>query len=224
MVVYGPAGVGKTTLASSAQDSTYGKDVFFIDIEAGTRSISDRGDITVFKPNDWLDISGVYKYLSEEKHGFRTVVIDSLTEAQRYSLEYAMRSAKNPEFPGLQDYGKSNEQLVRLVRSFKALSQTKGYTIIFTALEREDKDENTGVVSIGPALSPKAQEGVCGAVDCVARLTVNREGERVLQLAPRGATIAKFRAPITGVRLPDEMKSPNMRIILANLRGEAVAA
>lgn len=48
MMLYGKAGVGKTTFASQAQDVPEMKDIIFFDFDQGCLSISDRDDISVF--------------------------------------------------------------------------------------------------------------------------------------------------------------------------------
>lgn len=218
MLVYGSPGVGKTTLAASAQDSPFGADVLFIDVEGGVRSIADRDDITVFRPDSFDDIKEVYLELKNGSLPYKTVVVDSIGETQALGLRTIMRTAKNPEFPQLQDYGKSNEQIGRLIRSLRGLAQATGINVIITALAVESKDENTGAILTRPALTPKALELAAGAVDMMGYLTQDRDGKRILKFQPHPAYMAKLRQPISGAQIPLVIENPSMVDILAIVR------
>lgn len=216
LVVYGQPGVGKTTFAATAQDSPHGKDVLFVDLEGGTRSVTSSG-VTVFKPQAWTDLQELGEYLLTEKHSFKTIVLDTITEAQRLGLDHVMTGSKTPDLPGLQDYGKSNEQIVRLIRFFRNLAHSEGWNVIFIAQEVEIKDESSGALVIRPALTPKAAEGIAQAVDGIARLTI-KNGKRVLNLAPTAYQWGKWRQPQDVPPLPTELENPSMAQILAHVR------
>lgn len=223
LLVYGEPGTGKTTLAATAQDSEYGSKVMFLDIEGGTRSISDRTDIALFQPQNWDDIRRMLVWLEEDGvyngERIRTVVMDSITEAQKFASEEVMQDAKNPDFASLQDYGKINQKLTSMVRVYRRLAQQQGMNIVFTSLEKQEKDEISGIVSVRPDLSPRASQGVCGSVDAVGRLFINKEGARVLQLKGDNRTLAKVRQPLKGPRLADLIENPTLAQILNHLKG-----
>jgi len=219
MLVYGSPGVGKTTFAASAQDSPYGKDVLFIDVEGGVRSISDRADITIFRPDDFDDIRKVFLMLKNgELSAFKTVVVDSIGETQALGLRSIMKTSKTPDLPGLQDYGKSNEQVGNLIRGLRGLAQSKGVNVIITALAVESKDETTGAVLTRPALTPKALELATGAVDMLGYLSQTKDGTRVLNFAPSPSYMAKLRQPVSGAQIPLRIENPSLVDILAAMR------
>lgn len=219
LLIYGSPGVGKTTLAASAQDSPHGADVLFIDVEGGVRSIADRSDITVFRPDDFNDIIKVFVALKQgDLPQFKTVVVDSIGEAQALGLKTIMASAKNPDLPGLQDYGKSNEQIGRLIRGLRGLAQTRAINVILTALAVEAKDEGSGAILTRPALTPKAMELATGAVDMLGYLTQTREGQRVLKFSPSTQYLAKLRQPLSGAQIPLEIPDPTLPRILEAMR------
>lgn len=207
-LIYGESGVGKTSLLATAQDSERGSNLLIIDFEGGSRSISDRADISIFQPKSFAEVGELYEWLVRDEHGFKTVAIDSLTEAQRIGMGEVMRSAKNPDLPSLQDYGKSNEKIMKIIRSFRPLAQSRGINVLFTALQTE-KTTPAGVTTYGPALSPKAAEGVVGVVDLVGHLTVDRTGKRTLNLRSTSNSVAKVRQPKgENRRFPDVIVDP----------------
>lgn len=221
MVLFGSPGVGKTTLAATAQDSPYGRNVLFIDVEGGTRSIADRTDIMVVQPESFDEVRDVFEWImTEPDHGFQTFVIDTLVELQSVGMRDIMMTAKDPDYPGLQDWGKSTEQISRLVRAFRSLAQTRGWNVIFTAHAREQKDEVDGRIYVRPNLTPKVTERIGGTVDVVGFLTKEDDGTRLLQLDPTRRVMSKYRQPLTGKRLPPVIKDPSLVAILSHLRGD----
>ena len=219
MLIYGSPGVGKTTFAASAQDSPYGKDVLFIDVEGGVRSIADRDDITIFRPDSFDDVKSVFMALKNgELAQFKTVVVDSIGETQALGLRTIMRTAKNPDLPGLQDYGKSNEQIGILIRGLRGLAQAQGVNVVITALAVESKDENTGAILTRPALTPKALELATGAVDMLGYMTQKKDGTRVLNFQPSTSYMAKLRQPATGAQIPLVIENPTLPRILEIMR------
>ena len=218
MLIYGSPGVGKTTFAASAQDSPYGKDVLFIDVEGGVRSIADRADITIFRPDSFDEVKQVFVALKNGELPFKTVVVDSIGETQALGLRTIMRTAKNPDLPGLQDYGKSNEQIGTLIRGLRGLAQSKGINVIITALAVENKDENTGAILTRPALTPKALELATGAVDMLGYMTQKKDGTRVLNFQPSTSYMAKLRQPATGAQIPLIIENPSLPRILETMR------
>lgn len=222
MLIYGVSGSGKTTLCGTAEDTEHGRDVLYIDLEGGTMSIGDRPNISVFRPKQWEDIQKIYQALVSEDHSFQTVILDSLSEAQTLALKSVIGQK---DAVTQQDWGKTNDKILTLVRSFRTLTHTKGIHTIFTALERETKDEITGAVRIGPALTPGSSTNVGAAVDSIGYLTWNEKtGKRILHLAGTGRFVAKIRQPPTERRVPDSMENPSLATLINGLRGDTILA
>jgi phage nucleotide-binding protein len=211
ILIYAFTGVGKTFLARTAADDPKTSTVLFIDAEGGSRTNSDRDDIHVLKPKTFKDITDTYEWLYDNKTQYRTVVLDSLHEIQALGMKDIMRVATNPGFPSIQDWGKSSEQMTRVVRAFRDLAHLHGMNIVFTAPAREDKDERTGLWLIRPALTPAATNGVCGAVDTVGYLSVDvKTGTRKLRIQPTATINAKHRQPPGEVPLPPFIDNPTL--------------
>jgi phage nucleotide-binding protein len=224
MVLFGVPGCGKTTLAASAQDSPHGRNVLFIDVEGGTRSIADRANIDVIRPESIADVQELYHWLIDMsdvgQEPYKTIVIDTISELQRLGMKDILQKSRDPNFPGIQEWAKSNEQISALVRAFRNLAQLKGWNVIFTAHANEQKDEVTGAILIRPNLTPKAAELVCGAVDVVGYMTRDYDGKHHLRLEPSNTIVAKYRQPLTGPVLPTMIENPNLVDILAHMRSE----
>jgi phage nucleotide-binding protein len=214
ILLYGQSGSGKTTLASTAQDSPHGRDVLFIDVEGGTRSISDRADIAVYKPMRWEDLKEVYQALNAGGHTFKTVVVDSLSDVQTLALKSVVGDVGTPD---QRSWGATNEKLIGFVRALKNLAYSQQVNSVFTALVREEKDEN-GVLVSRPAMTPGSALNVCAAVDNVGYLTKNDKGERILHLEGTKHFIAKTREPMTNRKLPAKFANPTLVDVLAALR------
>jgi len=221
ILIYGVSGSGKTTLCGTAQDTKHGRDVLYVDLEGGTMSIGDRPDIAVFKPKDWSDIRKVYEALATDPdHTIKTVVVDSLTEAQTMALRSI---AGNKDLITQQDWGKTNDRILGMVRMFRSLTHTKGINTVFTALERESKDEATGAIRIGPDLTPGSSRNVAAAMDSIGYLTWNpKTGKRLLHLAGDPRFVAKVRQPPSMQVVPNQLENPSLADLIDALRGDKV--
>lgn len=197
ILLWGEPGVGKTLLASTAQDHPKMGNVLFLSVEGGLITIAGRGDIRA------MNIIGVRKFvptaemsvmpencstLEDEfwklanKQGdyadINTVVIDSGTELQTLNLENivdaAMKAKKNKNRVDedeiwQEDYGKSNNQLKRLFRWFRDLD----INVIITALpvavfpKGKDGNENVEPIEVRPQFTNKLAKSVMGYMDMV---------------------------------------------------------
>jgi len=75
MLIYGPEGVGKTTFASKAPDA------IFLDLEKGSGKIANVKRYDGAKT--YLEVTEFLHELMTTKHGYKTLVIDSVSELER---------------------------------------------------------------------------------------------------------------------------------------------
>jgi hypothetical protein len=223
LLLYGQSGAGKTTLAASAQDSEYGADVLFLDLEGGTLSLNDRADIAVYRPQTFDEIINVLNTLGRETHTYKTIVIDSLTEAQVLAQESVVGKGKL-ELMTQQGWGIVNNKMLTMVRLSRELTHKRNINTIFTALERIDIDQTTQAKSSRPALTPGSYLSITAAVDSVGYLTFSPKDDiRILHFQGTGRFVAKVRQSLTNKRLPKALREPSMVDILAAMRGADIA-
>lgn len=227
ILVYGDSGTGKTTLAGSADDVPNMRPVLFIDIEGGTESLRHSYPaVETVRITTWKEMQDVYNELHEGRHGYQTVVLDSLTEIQKFNMYNIMHdlAQKRPDLdsdvPGMREWGKNLEQIRRMVRGFRDLEMHT----IFTALARTDKDDKTGVRTTKPSLSGKMADEVAAFLDVVVYYYVKQIGDgpeadfkRLLLTQKTDSQVAKDR---TG-KLPMVLEQPTMTMINDIMSGKA---
>ncbi|MDI6840469.1 MAG: ATP-binding protein [bacterium] len=204
VLLYSDPGVGKTTAAALSPKP------LIINCEGGTLCLNKfkeyykKLDIKTFKPDSIKELQEIFWYLKSGEHDRQTVILDSLSEIQRMSMDEILADPKRDDkydrdTPILQDYGKNTQQLRRLVRAFRDLPMN----VVFTCLAGESKDETDGSVKIGPSLTPKLASDVMGYVDVVGYMFVSndkgKEGVRKLLTQPKGKYLAKDRSGKLGI-------------------------
>ena len=236
MALFGYPGSGKTTFAASAGESPYGRDVLILDLESGGEVLADRDDIMIWpKPDEngripeitWDGVvrvsEGLKTAIRRGDFPIRTLVIDTMSAAQRLTLAKVMKSSPTPEMPSQPEYGKSNELLLQFVRDWCSLAKETGVNVIFIAHAEEIKDESTGVVLIRMSMTPGVIKGIYQAVSSIAYLAENtKTGKRRLLLKSDAKVLAKFRQPQSGPQLPLEIDDPSLGKIIdhrRNVRG-----
>lgn len=213
-IFYGFSGVGKTLLAGSAAAVEALSPVLFIDLEGGTLTLREKyPQVDVVRVKTWKEMQNVYDELYESMP-YKTVVMDSLTETQKFGMYLIMLDVvrddpdRDPDIPGLRDWGKNIEQTRKLVRAFRDLP----CNTIFTALNAEEKDKKSGLTLNRPSLSGKLKDEVAAFVDVVGYLymkEVDEEQKHLMLFQQTDTTIAKDRSN----KLPIVMEEPSMQKI-----------
>jgi hypothetical protein len=193
VLIYGLPGSGKTHLAGTGATSRHLSPMLYINAEAGSstlKKLQGSSDILVIPdPNTqgsitWEQFEQVYDeldrqcYRSKDKPEFRTVTIDTGTELQKINMDWVMGRTlaahpdRDPDVPGLHDWGASTNRMRKVMRLFRDLPMN----FIFICHEQTDRD-NKGVLWKKPDLPGKMTNQVAGLFDQVMYL-YTKEGTK----------------------------------------------
>ena len=199
MLVYGEPGVGKTTLAGSSDDVPAMRRTLLIDVEGGTLSLKDKyPDVESVRVKSWDEMQGVYDALYDSSD-YTTIIIDSLTEVQKMSMDKVMKrlveehEERDVDVPGMREWNINIEQTRKFVRAFRDLP----VNTIFTALVKADRNPRTGQMKRKPSLSGKVADEIAGFLDIVCYLYVkeiDQKYKRMLLCGQTEDTVAKDRS------------------------------
>jgi hypothetical protein len=224
LLVYGDPGSGKTVLAGSADAVPELRPVIHIDVEGGTFSLKDfHPEVDVVRVQSWEQLQQVYDQLHRERGaGYKTAVLDSVTEMQKFSMYGIMGKLKvarpdlDEDIPGMREWGKNIEQVRKMIRAFRDLPMN----CIFTALDRKDQNKRTGLTEHRPSLSGKVADEVAGFIDIVAYMynkflpvqggmDGETENHRFLLTQKTDEYVAKDRSN----KLPQVVQDPDMKVL-----------
>lgn len=154
MLLWGPAGCGKTLLAASAP----GKKLFINFDPDGPATLGNREDILLldlsdqkysivekFKSDDPFNLSRV---LADESNGIETVVVDSVTSYSQYAVEQGIAHTKGAtvERPSPGAYGARNALTLRLISGILRLTNKYNKHCIFISHEDAPTTDDSGNV------------------------------------------------------------------------------
>ena len=215
IVIYGPAGAGKTRLAATTGDPSA---TIIVSAEAGLLSL--RGeDITVAEVKSLAELRAVYAYLRKGDHPYRWVIVDSISEIAEVCLGEEKRSAKDPRAA----YGQMAEVVVGTLRAFRDLP----CHVVFTAKQDRTQTEG-GAMLYGPSMPGKQLGPAVGyLVDEMFALRVTKGDDgaliRSLQTGPDGVYDAKDRSGSLQHHEPADLSAIAAKILGAAKRAQPPA-
>lgn len=222
LMVYGDSGVGKSLLAGSATAVPEMAPVLIIDVEGGTFSLRDQYPTAeVVRVEKWADLQEVYDFLYLGKHEYKTCVLDSVTEMQKFSMYNIMQDVvkkeqdRDPDIPGLREWGKNIEQMRKMIRAFRDLP----INTIYTALAMQDRNQRTGKIKNKPSMSGKLSDEVAAFLDIVCYMymkVVDGKTQRLILTQATEEIVAKDRSN----RLPQVIQDITMRNIYDLIYGK----
>lgn len=226
-VIFGPPGIGKTTLLATAQDSELGKDLLWFDIDGSVVTLEDRDDIAIWPDREelpepsWQDfrkmIDQLIKAVKADPKNFpyKTWGFDSIT-AIFYDLIMPKVTGSKEAQPRIQDWGEANRILLKFMSDVMTLNAYGINTIFLGHVQEEkeilDEDKGTYVIHIKLAGSPQGRNEILRTVGTVGYYDWDRRFQnRELRFKPeRKIDAPKFRQPKTGPQVPDKLVNPTM--------------
>jgi hypothetical protein len=95
LVIYAPAGIGKSTLASQLPSP------LFIDFEGGTHQL----DVSRLEPSTLAEFEKIVRELCKDPQGFQTVVIDTIDWLEESAVRQVVTDAENDNVKTIEDFG-----------------------------------------------------------------------------------------------------------------------
>lgn len=139
---YGDSGIGKTLLTASAAMVPEMCPILFLDFEEGDAVFDHLSDEALENiqrlpgddadPLKWTDVQTIYDYLYTGKHPFKTVIMDTASEAQvtnlAYLLGYEGKVDIDAKLPKFEEWNETTAQMRRMFRGFRDLRMNTIFT------------------------------------------------------------------------------------------------
>ena len=158
MMIYGQAGMGKTTLARSAPSP------LLIDFDGGVKRVNMNHlqGVDIVQVNTWAEVNQLF---SEDLSAYQTIVIDTIGKMMDFIIAYKCGSKQ----PSLRDWGGINQEFQSFSRNLSNL----GKHIIFVA-HRDSRKNGDDTVFI-PALREKNYNSIVTELDLLGYLEMRSE-------------------------------------------------
>ena len=189
-LIYSDPGVGKTTLASTLPQ----EETLIVNTEAGLGPLLGTKHVVFnLRAGKLEQIDALYKHLRTEKHPFKYVVIDNISELEQWII-LRLTEQRGKEFTELREYGDAAFKMREVLHLFRDLT-FQNITVVFNAWEMPLEIQNTEGLRITktfPKLGRKIAPEVCGIVDIVGHLEVyEKSGKRWIRFGPSNQYITK---------------------------------
>lgn len=161
MMVYGQAGMGKTTFALSAEKP------LLLDFDNGVKRVnmSHLDGVDIVQITSWQDVKMV---LQENLSDYRTIVVDTIGKMMDFIITFKCGLKQ----PRVQDWGGINAEFTWFTSALGAL----GKHIIFVA-HRDTRKEGDDTVFV-PALREKSYNSIVTELDLLGYLEMKAENGR----------------------------------------------
>lgn len=190
IIIFADPGTGKTTLASTLPAG----ETIIINTEAGYGPLLGTGHAVFNLDLDLKQLEKFYQYLRVEKHPFKHVVIDNISEMQDWMVR-KLTHIRNKDFPDIKEFGDASAKMKEYLTLFRDLTTERGMNVIFNAWEYPiDVEKSAGgtITKLFPKLFPKMAPEICGKVDAVGHLEVfEKTGDRFVRFVGTSKIMAK---------------------------------
>lgn len=198
VLTYGPSKIGKSTWCSQAEGA------LFLATEAGLNNL----EVFQVAIGTWEDLLQACKEISEGKHPYKTIVLDTVDNAYRMCAEHVCQKFKIEHESDL-GYGKGyaliNNEFYRVLNKLSLLPY--GLFLISHSQEKELETRTGKLTRIVPTLPEKARKIVLGMVDiilfCDLEVTTGADGKQVARRVIRTKPNVHYEAGDRTGRLPE---------------------
>lgn len=188
-LIYAPPGMGKTTSFKFLPGKT-----LVLDIDRTSkvlRGVKNVDIVEVDNIDTWSEWEKVVIELVDEYKGiYDNICVDNISELERCLLSDLGSQGKNMGVPSQGNYQHMQFRLVNSLRYLKNLESN----IVLTAWESSDQyttAEGQQFNRSYPQLNGKILNNISGLCDVVAKLAINKDGDRGFILAPTNSYFAK---------------------------------
>ncbi len=206
-IVYGPAGVGKTYLASTTPDP---EGTLILSAEAGLLTLS-TFDIRFVEITDLSQLNSVMEELVSGTFPCTWLIIDSLSEICEVCLAHEMEAARDPR----KAYGELAKRMITFVRLCRDLPMH----VIMTAKMDRDTSGTDAFMTVGLPGKMLIKD-VPHFFDFMLPLRTFQDDEgtirRALQTQPADGYVAKSRVPFKDVFIPATLSYLQQAILQEN--------
>lgn len=170
MMVYGQAGMGKTTIALSTPKP------LLLDFDGGAKRINEQhlDGVDIVQVQNWDEM---YELMKLDLSAYQTIVVDTVGKM----MDYIIMKKCGMRQPKIQDWGGINAEFSWFTRSISSL----GKNIVFVA-HRDTRKEGDDTVYI-PALREKSYSSIVSDLDLLGYLEarqVNGVMKRIITFDP----------------------------------------
>lgn len=164
MMIYGQAGMGKTTVALSAPKP------LLLDFDNGVKrvNVSHLEGVDIVPVENWEQIQTLLNQEYAELAPYSTIVVDTIGKMMDYIIGYCCGTRQ----PQIKDWGRINQEFTWFTRALSTLNKN----IIFVA-HRDTRKEGDETVFI-PALREKSYNSIVTELDLLGYLEMRNENGR----------------------------------------------
>lgn len=206
MMVYGQAGMGKTTLALSAPSA------LLLDFDNGVKRVNNAhldDSIGIVQIQNWQEVVQLLTQEQADLQPFETIVVDTIGKMMDFIIAYRC-AGRNPR---VQDWGTINNDFKWFVASLSQLNKH----IIFVA-HRDSRKEGDDTVFI-PALREKNYNSIVTELDLLGYVEMKNENglqKRTITFDPTSRNDGKNTCQLPGVMVIPNILDQNGQPTHAN--------
>lgn len=185
MMIYGQAGMGKTTLALSAPRP------LLLDFDGGVKRVNmaHLDGVDIVQVTSWQDVQQV---LQENLSAYQTIVVDTIGKMMDFIITYKCGTRQ----PQIRDWGGINAEFSWMTRKLSSLNKN----VVFVA-HRDTRKEGDDTVFI-PALREKSYNSIVTELDLLGYLEMKNENgvqRRTITFDPTSRNDGKNTCNLPGI-------------------------